>query len=762
MTKRNLPILALLLAGTTMPAQAEEAAVDSAAMEADAGDSGEIVVTGLKFDRSLQDTPTSVKVFTSEEIDRQNLVSVYDLIDRTANLSSTFNRSGFNIRGISNSNVSGTGLGDLSAVYLDGSPLPREATGGGPLDLWDIDQVEILRGPQSTLQGRNALAGAIIIKTADPTFDWTGKARAMITDQTGQYRFAAAIGGPIIADTLAFRVAGEISRGDGLIRNSLTGGHYAKTNSEVVRTKLLFTPGGPDGLKVVASYLYDRHFGNDGRGYTFVDVPDYWKNRTVEANRPTHTKTSTDLFTLDASLPIGDIFSLSSISTYNLLKTDSVYDGDLLPIEQAYGDFSTDQKIFSQEVRLTFDTGRLTGLIGGYYSRLNNPDYTAHSTFLINLEQGLDFTNQLVQLGGLDLPTAQLLASFYPEDIAISSSQFYPIKVETMALFGDATWEITDRLKLLGGFRYDREKQNVSNENDVVLDTPLPDPADFGPFGPAITLVNGLLAATVTAANSSGPPTSTKFEAFLPKGGISYDFADDKTLSFIAQRGYRSGGSGINPGRAMTFSYDPEYTWNYELSLRTLWLDRRLTLNANAFHIDWKDQQVLVQLSGNQFDYETQNAGKSRVYGFEVETNFRANDALSFYGSVGYSNSKFLDFTVQNGQAQDLAGNQFSGSPRWTWAAGLDWRSDTGLSANLNVNYRGAQFQNVIDQTNRDVPSRTLINAKVGWSNEHVGAYLVATNIFDAKYFDYRYINIRDQALLGDPRMIGLTFEGRF
>src|SRR5690606_36476190 len=129
-----------------------------------------------------------------EEIDRQNLVSVYDLIDRTANLSSTFAESGLNIRGISSTNDSGTGLGDLATVYLDGSPLPREASGGGPLDLWDLEQVEILRGPQSTLQGRNALAGAIILRTADPSFDWKGKASAMITDADGEYRVAAAVG----------------------------------------------------------------------------------------------------------------------------------------------------------------------------------------------------------------------------------------------------------------------------------------------------------------------------------------------------------------------------------------------------------------------------------------------------------------------------------------------------------------------------------------------------------------------------------------
>jgi len=781
MTK-TIKLLALLLAGAAMPVHAEEAAMDAASADAGAAtDSNEIVVTGLKFDRTLQDTPTSVKVFTAEEIDKQNLVSVYDLIDRTANLSSTFAESGFNIRGISSTNVSGTGLGDLATVYLDGSPLPREASGGGPLDLWDLEQVEILRGPQSTLQGRNALAGAIILKTTDPSFDWKGKARAMITDADGEYRFAAAVGGPIVPDVLAFRVAGEIARGDGLIKNSVSGGDYAKSNSEVLRTKLLFTPWGADGLKIVASYLRDRHLGNDGRGYTFTDLPNAWKHRTVEANRDTYTKTGTDLFTLDASLPLGDIFTLSSISTYNKLKTFSTYDGDLRREDEAYGDYSTNQKIFSQELRLTFDTGALQGLLGAYYSHHKNPDYLANSTFSLDLDQDLGLTQRVAGFlalppaqggAGLDPATALALAqqvrAVYPERVFISSKQLYPFDIQTAALFGDASWEVAPGLKLLAGFRYDREKQKVRNENDVTLNTVLPDPVFYGQinplFGLVVQTVNGLLLSDVDNASSSGPQRTTTYKAFLPKGGVSWEVAPDKTLSAIVQRGYRSGGSGINPGRAQAFTYDPEYTWNYELSLRTQWLDRRLTLNANAFYIDWTDQQVTVQLSENVYDYETQNAGKSRVWGFEVESNFQATDRLNIYASAGYANSRFLDFTVQNGQAQDLSGNAFSGAPKWTAAAGFDWRHPSGVSLNLNANYRGAQFQNVIDQNlGRDVPARTLVNAKIGYSNENFGAYLVATNIFDDKYYDYQYENAgRLQALLGEPRMFGLTFEGRF
>lgn len=772
MTKNFRPVLALMLASAAMPLHAEEAAVDAAAAEA--GATGEIVVTGMKFDRTLQDTPESVKVFTAEEIDRQNLVSVYDLIDRTANVASTFAESGFNIRGISSTNVSGYGFGDLATIYLDGSPLPSEAAAGGPLDLWDLEQAEILRGPQSTLQGRNALAGAIILKTADPSFDWRGKARAMITDADGEYRLAAAIGGPIIDDVLAFRVAGELARGDGLIKNRLTGGNYARTNSEVVRAKLLFTPAGADGVQIKAAYLYDRHFGNDGRGYVFSDVPNAWDNRYVLANRPTFTRTSADLFTFDVTLPLGDVFTLSSVSTYNHLKTFSTYDGELRAEDESYGDFATNQKIYSQELRLTFDAGPLQGLVGGYYSRTKNPASDSNSTFSLDPDADLGLTPQVAALlqSQFGLPAdqalglAQLARSYYPPRVFISSAQRYAVDIETMALFGDANWEVVPGLKLLAGFRYDHERQKVANNNVVVLNTVLPDPAaaPTPTLGLILQTINGLLRQQVANANSAGPESTTTYKAFLPKGGVSWEIAPDKTLSAIVQRGYRSGGSGVNPGRATTHVYDPEYTWNYELSLRTQWLDRRLTLNANAFYVDWKDQQVYVQLSDNVYDYETQNAGSSRVWGFEVESDFDVTDRLNVYGSVGYANSKFLDFQTTNGQVLDLSGFQFANAPRWTWAAGLDWRHPSGFSANLNVNYRGAQFQDIRDQSGgRDVPGRTLVNAKVGYSNENFGAYLVATNLFDDKYYDYQYENAgRMQALFGEPRMIGLTFEGRF
>ncbi len=162
-------------------------------------------------------------------------------------------------------------------------------------------------------------------------------------------------------------------------------------------------------------------------------------------------------------------------------------------------------------------------------------------------------------------------------------------------------------------------------------------------------------------------------------------------------------------------------------------------------------------------DAETQNAGKSRVYGFEVESDYDATDSLNVYGSVGYARTEFLEFDATGGFVDDLSGLEFVSAARWTWAAGFSWQGRSGISANANVNYRGAAYQGLVDQSDRDVPGRTLVNAKIGWSNDHFGAYLFANNIFDDQYFDYQYDNDgRLNALLGDPRVVGLSFEARF
>ncbi len=184
---------------------------------------------------------------TAQTITDQNLIDMYDVLQRTPNISIGADRTSFTIRGIDALNVSGAGDGALASVYLDGAVLPRAALNTGPLDLYDIAQVEVFRRATIDGAGRNALAGAVVLRTTDPSYAWNGKARVMLTGPDGQRRAAAALGGPILGDQIAFRVAGEIARSDGLLYNATLHRDADPRQSEMLRGKLLFTPDAVPG-----------------------------------------------------------------------------------------------------------------------------------------------------------------------------------------------------------------------------------------------------------------------------------------------------------------------------------------------------------------------------------------------------------------------------------------------------------------------------------------------------------------------------------
>ncbi len=197
-----------------------------------------IVVTGHKIDRSLQETPTSVAVVTAKQIEEQQLYDFYDVIESTVNVTGDFGAD-FAIRGINSFNVSGGGNSFLTSVYLDGAPLPEKLISQGGFSTWDASQVEFLRGPQSTLQGRNALAGAVVVNTYEPTYEWQGKGR-LIIGENGQQEAAIAFGGTLVEDQVAFSFSGETRDFDGFNENTTRNEHSDFYNNEFYLLKVLF------------------------------------------------------------------------------------------------------------------------------------------------------------------------------------------------------------------------------------------------------------------------------------------------------------------------------------------------------------------------------------------------------------------------------------------------------------------------------------------------------------------------------------------
>ena len=722
-----------------------------------------IIVTGEKIDRSLQDTTTSVSVTTAAKIEAENILSLSDIINRTANMTETYGSAGFTIRGINNNNVSGGGASGLATVFVDGAALPEGVMFNSPADTWDIAQVEVLRGPQSTLQGRNSLAGAIVMRSQDPTDAWTLKARAQATDSDDR-TLAIAGGGPIIAGELGFRVSFEDRQSDGFVYNPTRQEDDNPLDAQTFRTKLMWTPAALPGLTARLGWTHSDRKSGYIYAYSRTDVEDYFENRIDLSDYPNAGEVTSDIVNLELDHDLSDRLTLSGVTSWSDFDKQASYDGDYSPDPISWGDQDQRTKSLTQEVRLAYDGDRLKGLVGAYYS---DRDDLALMASVTNVNTPVNTIAGLLQMNGLDADTAAALASLYYTQLPVIPVDYTSdsdTNIQTTAFFTDFTYDLTSRLSLVSGLRYDRENNKLDLAQNATFIGTYPDPDNFGTVGsPLWTAIYGInlgVEGLVAQAAGSAPPEERTFEAWLPKAGLTYRWTDDLSTSFVIQRGYRSGGAMVNVARSAMVAYDSEYTWNYEGSIRSSWLDGALTVNANAYYVDWTDQQVLVQLGLNDYDYQTINAGKSHLYGGEIEASYRPLNHFDLYASLGYTKTEFDEFEVTVGETYgDLSGSEFAYAPHWTFAAGGNYRWDNGLVGNLNLNYRSEAFSSTgLTQANYPVDARTLVNGRFGYDAGHWGAYVFANNLFDEAYMQYNQPTTH-RAIIGAPRVIGISLE---
>lgn len=771
------PLALAVLAATSSYAGAE----DSAALD-------KVVVTGQKMERSLQDTVDSVRIIDTEQIEEENIADLYDVVDRTPNLAGR-KGVGFTIRGIDAFNVSGGGNSFLASVYVDGAPVPYRAIQEGAFTTWDVAQVEVLRGPQSTLQGRNALAGALVVRTQDPTYDWDAKGR-FILGSYGRKEGAVAFGGGTADEQIAFRVAAEKKEYDGYIKNPhrSENGNYSKDKN--LRAKVLFEPDFADGLRVL--FTHNNGDKETGVPWQSPDSKDRYDDPQVFFNDRTREMVESKYNTLEVSYDFSDRLSITSITSDSTVDYSYDWDGDAGPdLNDTLIDDRRDETL-SQELRLNFNFDRVSGVVGAYYSDLEvNDNYSGTRSYKLN-EAGIT-PQGLVDLAAgmgqtVDLGTAGIVTSFYtPYDPArLDTYGDIHQEVKTAAVFSDVTVKVTDKVDVFAGLRYDRETQKSGANNDVQLLSELPDPVAAGTLveqgalaqgadaataaaqgaaiGGFITQINGFVNNIAVQASQDEPEDEDTFSAWLPKAGATLHMTEEMATSFTAQKGYRSGGVGSNIQQAYTYTYDPEYIWNYELSFRSTWMDGRLAANANLFYLDWKDQQVSIQLSDSTYDTETVNAGRSEVQGAEAEM-FYFDGNFSGYFGLGYSKTKFKKF-VDRGV--NLAGRRFPGAPEWTANIGGTYRLDNGFVFHGNANYQDEAFAKLNPATN-NVPvtdptydpknhERTVVNVSAGYEWDQVSLVLAVDNLFDEEYVEAANVGFGSETI-GTPRAYSLRLE---
>ncbi|RZM78285.1 hypothetical protein C3B51_15465 [Pseudoalteromonas rubra] len=741
-----------------------------------------IVVQGQKIDRTLQETPTSVAVVTSKDMEKNNLQNINDVFAMMPNVAGDFNQ-GFSIRGVDSFSVSGGGSSFLTSMYLDGAPLPFRMVKSGGLSVWDLAQVEVFRGPQSTLQGRNALAGAIMMRSQDPTYEPSAKLKATV-GQHGQQEYAFAGGSALVEDMLAFRISYEDKQTDGDIDNITRGDTANFENSETLRAKLLFEPN--DDVDVLFTYTNnDNRYGAQFAMYDFGGTP---FDRQVDFNSPIWEETKTDIYNLEMSWDLNDTTSLHSVTTYNESDYRYNWDGDMLPTQLVKDNY--DHRIdetFSQEFRVTYESDAIQAAFGVYASQVDVDD-KAQGQRLMTLEQAVRAPDLVTAVTGLliqqGLPveiaaqTAAVVAPFYPDIDPINLELNYGLtqKIKTAAIYGDLTWSVTDQIDLLAGLRYDTEEQTNSANNAYKINNPMPDPAQApAQIAPVISGINAYLHGFAEAASGVEPATKEDFSAWLPKLGATYHFNQDMSTSFIYQKGYRSGGVGFNVARSNIFSYDPEYTNNYELSLRSVWLDGKLVVNANAFLLKWKDQQVIKRYSSSPYDTETINAAESEVKGFETEVFYYPSNNWSVTAGAGLAESEFTDFG-------HLTGRAFEDAPKLTANLATNYAFDNGFYVNVNAKYTdssiayldpAASLTKEKYAVNSDPinDQHTIVNTQLGYNWDNYTVRLDVKNLFDKEYISTYFKDADNQGnpftsygqmYLGKSRQVSLTLQMDF
>lgn len=658
-------------------------AIAGVGTQADAQDDGdrpvimqELIVQGELQERTLQDTTTSVTVITGEELDRADDFDLYDVIERTPNVGSSFGEKGFSIRGIDQRGPDGGGSGLLVSVAVDGASIPENnATFFGPYSTWDLQQIEVLRGPQSTQQGRNALAGAIVIRSQDPTYDFEIKGRGEIAER-GTFGGAVAFNAPIIEDTLSFRFSAEHVETDGIVTNPTLGiDDYDAREQTTVRGKLRFDP--TEDFSAVLSLTYAENFG----GEDFVEAAFFPDERINLSDVEAREGSEHLIGGLRMTYDINERLTIESETTY--------YDNDYVRVEDfdgtpaAGGDLSRDRETesFEQDIKLRYTDARWSAVVGGYLTKIDSVA-TASSD---------------IDGGNFGFPPGTRLS------IVIDG------ETETLnyAVFGEAEYRVLPQLGVIFGGRYDREEVDQFDRQ--------------GQFAPSVGL-----------ENLNETRTSTTFDAFLPKVGAVYDWTDRLSTGIVVQCGYRSGGAQLNGFTGVLNEFEPEFTWNFEASLRSEWLDDRLTLNANAFYTLWRNQQVSVAgPSGNVLDINTVNAGRSRLFGGELEARGRPMPQLDVFAALGFVNTEYIDF-ISNGV--DLSGNRFNFAPRVTAAFGGTYFFDNGFEVHADASYTGAQFTDSANTEANRVDGRFLVNARVGYQAENWGVFLYARNLLDNDY----------------------------
>ncbi|PKH84104.1 TonB-dependent receptor [Pseudomonas sp. Choline-02u-1] len=769
---KRLP-LALLLAGsaswthgyaaeaeTPPPVPAGTAAANGSQLET-------VTVTTRRREESSQDVPTPMSVVSGQNLETQRVYRIQDLQQLVPSVNVAYmhaRQSSVSIRGLGN-NPASDGLEGSVGLYIDNVYLGRP--GMAVFDLMDIEQLEVLRGPQGTLFGKNTTAGVINISTRAPSFTPERSIETSVGED-GYFQTKGTISGPL-NDQLAGRFSAYRTRSDGDIKNEYDGHDLNGGSREGFRAQLLFKPNEDFNLRWIGDYNEEdssagtRVLYNTGPTINGVNLYESrasaagatlvnGRQRKVNLDNDQHVTVHQGGTSVEANWTLPSDFTLTSVSSYRFWNfTPRNDDGLNVPASYNAG-VSVEDKQYSQEFRLASPKGEFFDyVVGAYYF-------------------GSDLDNKSFAYYG---PQADIWNGTPAGSLAnVTSVGKGHIKTDSFALFAQGTWHLSDRLDFTAGVRGTYEEKNASVSRNAPL---------------------GGVAVAGAAANArrgrAGAYDSGDLNQYSssPSGllNLSYRITDDVLGYATLSHGEKSGGVNLAVGSAPTAGADSlligtERANNAELGFKsTLW-DHRLQLNANVFWTQVNAYQTNAYDAANRVQYLT-NAGSVRSRGIEFESTVVPLRGLTLnfngsYNDVSYLSYKDAPCPPEVSQAPgapascDLSGHQVVGASKWIGNANGEykWNLDNGLEPYVTGSYafRSKAVGTVEDSDYGQIPSYAVVNLSTGLRGDfNQGQWDVSLwlkNAFDKTYYTTLWTggNGGYEGLLGTPRTLGVT--GRY
>lgn len=675
----------------------------------------EVTVTAEKKEQASVEIPVSISTISSRQVQQYRLWKTNELTGIVPNLYS--NNSGDERNVTSIRGITTTSYDPAVATYVDG--VNQFSLDTYIPELFDVERIEVLRGPQGTLYGRNAMGGVINIITRQPSNTTEGFVQA----DWGNYnlqRYVAGIRAPVVKDRLYFGASAMYDRRDGYYTNELYNNSFDKQHGITGNYYLKFIPGRKWAMTLNVKH---RAFRDNG-AFPLVNGVEEAFGNPYKLSQDATAKMIDN--TLNASLVVNHVGSRFNMMSQTAWQNNHRYynaplDGDFSPLDAVtiindYGNDWNNVKVITEELRFTSPSNASSALkwtAGSYFFHQDNPN-----------KQATHFGNDAGLLG---IP-----------DTNFSTINISTAKNTGIAVYGQINYSFSKKFELIAGLRYDYENKKLSVRGEYEKEG---------------------IGNIVTQPDTAG---KEHYSAVSPKLGFSYHATRNNNVFATYSRGYRTGGLtplSSDPSQPPLYPYKPEYSNNIEAGVKNNLLGDRLRLNLTAFLTFVTDAQVPTLILPDAITV-TKNTGKLTSKGVEVEVGANPVKGLEVDYNFGYTNAKYKSLKVSsNGESVDLEGKHQIFTPDLTSMLAAQYSCPIASRQQIKLVVRGEWFyigKEYFDLANSiSQSSYSLFNARIGISSKHADLFFWGRNLGNEHYIAYAYDF--GAVHLGDPKTYGVS-----